>query len=71
MLQGEIKTLSEQAETNLETLKQLRAQNLKLEAQIIESRDCDEKKVQSHRMQWEMTMEDLNRELKEAQATIV
>lgn len=56
---------------DLETLKQLRTQNLKLEGQIIETRDGDENKVQSHRKQWEMTIDDLTRDLREAQAAIV
>jgi len=44
----------------------MRAQNIKLEAQIIEKRDTDESKGKSQRKQWEMTVDDLTRDLKEA-----
>jgi len=46
-LQDEIKNLSGQAEMNMDTLKQLRAHNLKLESQIIEMRDNDDSKVKN------------------------
>jgi len=38
-LQEEIKNMSAQAETNMDTLKQLKAQNLKLEGEMIGIRD--------------------------------
>ena len=52
-LQSEIKILSEQAEMNMDTLKQLRAQNLQLEAQIVDMRDSDEQKGITQNKQWE------------------
>ena len=56
---------------HMDTLKQLRAQNLKLEAQLIEIKDSDQAKVKTQSKQWEMTIEDLSRDLKEAQNTLV
>ena len=56
---------------HMDTLKQLRAQNLKLEAQLIEIKDSDQAKIKTQSKQWEMTIEDLSRDLKEAQNTLV
>ena len=56
---------------NMETLKQLRNQNLQLESQLVEMRDSDEQKTRTKTKQWERTIEDLTRDLKEARATIV
>ena len=55
---------------NMDTLKQLRAHNLKLESQMIEMRDNDDSKVKNQTKQWEMTITDLTKDLKEAQTTI-
>ena len=55
----------------METLKQLRNQNLQLESQLVEMRDSDEQKTRTKTKQWERTIEDLTRDLKEARATIV
>lgn len=49
----------------------MRAHNVQLEAQIMENRDQDEQKGKSQTRQWEQTFEDLTKELKGAQATIV
>ena len=56
---------------NMDTLKQLRAHNLKLESQMIEMRDNDDSKAKTQSKQWEMTITDLTKDLKEAQTTIV
>lgn len=56
---------------NMDTLKQLRAHNLKLESQMIEMRDNDDSKAKTQTKQWEMTITDLTKDLKEAQTTIV
>ena len=47
MLQDEIKGLSMQAESNMDTLKQLKACNLRLEGQLVELRDADDSKVKT------------------------
>ena len=60
-----------QAETDMDTLKQLKACNLRLEGQLVEIRDADESKVKTQTKQWEATIEDLNKDLKDAKATIV
>ena len=70
MLQDEIKGLSMQAETYMDTLKQLKACNLRLEGQIFELRDSDDTKVKNQTKQWEATIDDLNKDLKDAKATI-
>ena len=70
-LQSEIQNMSAQAETNMDTLKQLRASNIRLEAQIIELRESDQTKIKTQSKQWEQTIEDLTQELKEAQTAIV
>ena len=71
MLQDEIKTLSVQANTNMDILKQLRADNLRLESQLVELRNSDDTKAKTQTKQWEMTVGDLTKDLKDAQATIV
>ena len=50
----------------MDTLKQLRASNIRLEAQIIELRESDQTKIKTQSKQWEQTIEDLTQELKEA-----
>ena len=70
MLQDEIKGLSMQAETDMDTLKQLKACNLRLEGQIVELRDSDDTKVKNQTKQWEATIDDLNKDLQDAKATI-
>ena len=47
MLQDEIKGLSMQAESNMDTLKQLKASNMRLEGQLVELRDADDSKVKT------------------------
>ena len=47
MLQDEIKGLSMQAESNMDTLKQLKACNMRLEGQLVEMRDADDSKVKT------------------------
>ena len=44
---------------------------MQLEAQLVEMRDSDEQKSKTKSKQWERTIEDLTRDLKEARATIV
>ena len=66
-----MKNLTAQAETNMDTLKRLKAENVRLEGQLIEQRDGDDAKVKTHAKQWESTVEDLTKELKDARATIV
>ena len=60
-----------QAESNMDTLKQLKACNLRLEAQLVELRDADDSKVKNQTKQWETTIEDLTKDLKDAKATIL
>jgi len=50
----------------METLKQLRAHNLKLEAQLIEVQGSDEAKMRTQAKQWESTIEDLSKDLRDA-----
>ena len=40
-----MKNLTAQAETNMDTLKRLKAENVRLEGQLIEQRDGDDAKV--------------------------
>ena len=71
MLQGEIMSLSMQAETDMDTLKQLKACNLRLEGQLVEIRDSDDVKVKTQAKQWEATIDDLSKDLQDAKATII
>ena len=60
-----------QAETDMDTLKQLKACNLRLESQLVELRDSDETKVKTQTKQWEATIDDITKDLQDAKATIV
>ena len=44
---------------------------MRLEAQLVELRDADDSKVKNQTKQWEATIEDLTKDLKDAKATIL
>ena len=54
----------------MDTLKQLKACNIRLEGQLVEIRGSDDMKVKTKTKQWEATIEDLHKDLQDAQATI-
>ena len=64
VLQSEIKSLSDQAEMQTETIKSLRAQNVKLEADMAGMKVEEDCKNKNQSMKLESTVEDLTKELK-------